>query len=76
LKSKYKFLINGDDYLKLTDKERNKAIWIPYEYYKKFVFITKSSKIETCFEFLNTNCQMLINLLGEGILINLECQFS
>jgi hypothetical protein len=26
LKSKYKFLINGDDYLKLTDKERNKAI--------------------------------------------------
>jgi len=71
LKSQYKFFINKEDYLKLPDVERNKAICIPYENYKNYVFNLENKEDIKYFEFLNANLELLVRLFGEEVKIKL-----
>lgn len=71
LKIQYKFFVNKNDYIKLPNLERNKAICLPYEDYSNLIFDQKDKEVQVYFDFLNVNKELLINLFGKEVFTKL-----
>ncbi len=67
LKYQYKFFCEKTEYEKLSDKERNKAICIPYENYKSLFFNIYNQYFKIFFSFLDENLELLKELFGKDI---------
>jgi len=66
-KTKFRFFIDKSKYDELPEKERNKSICIPYNDFKKIIFLKEEKKSKIFLEFLHENHDLLLNLFGENI---------